>query len=355
MSIHIINGQPWEQSEFNDLQTDSITGWSTAPAFPKSIRSSQVCVTNNKVFIVGIRSNTDGGTILSTYSANIDINGVISSWSIAGSLVTSLSGGAIVLLQNKLYHIGGEDTSGISSTIIQQAIVNEDGTLGPWNFYGNLPIASEGHEVVVTVDKIYLIGLNRLSAPIDSTGNIGTWTNEGAMPTELYSPGDWTPISLFGYSLTPSIIKTSSKVYVVSGLSIYSAAIEMDGTLGEFIAESPISGLSSGAELFGSAVMVTKNRVFLIGGRNTELASSKRVRTAPIIDGNIGSWSYGEDLPAVCFAAAAFSTVSKVYVVSTNSSYIYVADFIGGLNDYLNSTWYESSFWTNFKGQTEIS
>jgi len=90
---------------------------------------------------------------------------------------------------------------------------------------------------------------------------------------------------------------------------------------------------------YRSQAIVTKNRVYLLGG-HTGAAGIATVCTAPVnSDGTLGEWATGTSLPTTLYGAPVIVTKSRVYLSGgVNSggftSTVYTAPFAGGMNDY---------------------
>ena len=113
---------------------------------------------------------------------------------------------------------------------------------------------------------------------------------------------------------------------------------------------SDITGWSTGTSLptalSHSQAIVTKNRVYLLGGFNGS-SSVSTVYTAPInSDGTLGTWSTGTSLPGALYGSQAIVTQNRVYLMggwtTAGVATVYTAPFSGGLNDY--STFYTTGY-----------
>jgi N-acetylneuraminic acid mutarotase len=94
-----------------------------------------------------------------------------------------------------------------------------------------------------------------------------------------------------------------------------------------------------GVKIVASAV-ITKNRVYLLGGNNGS-AYVSTVYTAPInADGTLGTWTTGTSLPVELSSSQVIMTKNCIYLLgghtlsSTAISTVYTATISGGLNDY---------------------
>ena len=267
------SGQPWRQQyAFNILQSTDITGWSSGTDLPATLSRSQAIVTKNRVYTLG-------------------------------------------------GYTGSNPTN-----VVYTAPIREDGTLGAWTTGTSLPATLENSQAIVTKNRVYLLGGSGTSAvytaPINTDGTLGTWTTGTSLPRVLSSS---------------QAIVTKNRVYMLGGSgtsAVYTAPINKDGTLGAWT-----TGTSLPRPLSHSQAIVTKNRVYLLG-RNTSNNNVATVYTAPINeDGTLGAWTTGTSLPATLENSQAIVTKGKIYLLggrsgTTNTNTVRVANFTGGLNDY---------------------
>jgi len=216
-------------------------------------------------------------------SLNFNIDGGIAN--IVGDLPSAIAQEQAVLTTNKLYTLGGVDTSAVYA-----ATVNSDGTLAAWSTVTSLPVATSAAALVVTSNRVYVAG---------------------------------------------GIISGNPSA------AVHTAFINTDGTLGAWSAAASLPVAISNAQ-----VMVSKKRVYIFGGKVGGVASSA-VYTAPInADGTLGAWTTQSSLPATIYDSQAIVTANKVHLLggvasNTYSSVTYNAPITGGLNDY--STYYDGS------------
>ena len=304
-----------------------ITGWSADGVLPASLSYSQSVVTSSKVYLLG---GSTGSTYQSTvYSAQIDLNGTIGVWSTEANLPGGLSHSQSVVTSSKVYMLGGYNGSAYTN-VVYSAPIDGNGSIGPWTTEANLPVGLGASQSVVTNSKVYLfVGYNSSgyltavhSAPIDVNGTIGVWSTET----------NNLPIGV-SYS---QAVATNSKVYLLGGHNgsgqlnaVHSAPIDANGTIGIWGTETSLLE----ALRFSQAVM-TKSRVYLLGGNNGSYTNA--VRSAPIdTNGTIGTWSTGTSLPGIMASSQTFVTKSKIYLLgghngSTNLTTIYSAPFADG-------------------------
>ena len=331
----IDNAVPWKQQYYsNTLQNADITGWTSGTNLPVTLSYTQAIVTNSRVYLIG---GLSGSTYTSNvYTAPINSDGTLGTWTTGTSLPSTHYGCNTLVTKNRVYLLGGYDGSNYSS-IVHTAPINADGTLGTWTTGTSLPGALGLSGVVVTNDRVYLLGGYNNSAyvstvytaPINTDGTLGTWTIGTNIPL----------------AMTSRVITTKNRVYLLGGYSInltyyanvYTAPINADGTLGTWTASNSLPGPLA----YGQPI-TTNSRVYLLGGSDSGGGPAVSiVYTAPInTDGTLGTWTTGTSLPGALGSSQAIVTNSRVYLLggSNNGSVstVYTAPFLGGSNNYTN-------------------
>lgn len=191
-----------------------------------------------------------------------------------------------------------------------------------------LPTPMANPKAFVTKNKVYLIpGSNNMigsaptvyettnkiySASISAGGNIGAWTQEGTLPFNSYSPGN------------QAAFITKNRLYTVggdltiggvpSGNNSWSCDINTDGTLGSWT-----KGPDLPQAIRQTVPLVTKNRVYLLGGRLIDhpgFPVTSKVYTATYdSNGVVGNWTEVTALPKPLAFHNAFIIKNKAYVV----------------------------------------
>lgn len=331
------SGQPWRQQyDINDTQNADITDWSTNINLPGVLIRSQAIVTKNRVYLLG--GNNGSSYVATVYTAPINEDGTLGSWTTGTSLPGLCGNSQPVVTKNRVYLLGGYHT-GFSSTVYTAPIIS-DGTLGSWTTASSLPSLCGNSQAILTKNRVYLMGGNNgatylsavYTATINSDGTLGAWTTGTALPG--------------GLSITQAVV-TKNRVYLLGGsngtqfATVYTTPINGDGTLGTWT-----TGTSLPIAIANSQSVITKNRVYLLGGLVTGTRSAS-VYSAPInADGTLGTWTTGTSLPTTMVYNQAVTVKDKIYLLGgqingVNSSAIYVGSFSGGLSDY--SPYYDGS------------
>lgn len=318
------HGRPWElQHDLNESQSADITGWASTAIPPHDMSMGHVVVTKNKVHLLGGIPNT-GGPISDVYTANIDSNGVIGTWFLSGSLSYGVYKASVIVTKNRVYLIGGMSGAGsVAVSSVQTASINSDGSLGVWTITNSLPSPVFESSAFLTKNRAFIVAYNNTSlytAIINSDGTLGNWSLD-------VSGG-----ALSGRSPFSIVIK--NKVYIFpyqANATTNIATINSDGTLGNWSSNTNFTYSSD-----SRSYVVTKNKIYVIGGNNYD--NGVKVLMATVnIDGTIGSWSEGTSLPGAVINGNLVVTSSRIYLINAQSStgrVSYYANFAGGLNDY---------------------
>lgn len=204
--------------------------------------------------------------------------------------------------------------------------------------------------VVVTKSKVYVLTPEVQVASVDSSGVVGAFSDSSIrIPTYVETPTYPNPplrrtggtafvtrdtLYYVGGADTWAVRDQNGALVVPTGTaSIYSSTIASDGTIGSFSTES---NALPAARAYGS-VVVTKNRVYYLGGLNFNGTVTQRPQTSVYYadidaDGNLGSWSTSSNsLYAAIAFAACMRIGDKVYLIGGRtffgppSSNVYVA------------------------------
>lgn len=342
------SGQPWcQQYEINKLQSVSDIGpWGTGTALPVALTYSSTIVTKNRVYLFGGYNGTSW--ISTIYTAPINTDGTLGSWSTSGTLPMAWGVQKAVIIKNKVYLLGGYTSGTTTTNNIALAFINSDGTIGTFTNIGTLPGTLGWSQCIVTNSRIYLVaGYNQAnslssviySAPLNSDGSLGTWVTETPFPVSVGAG---------------SIAIVKNKVYYFGGVvtfpstatnNIYVANINNDGTLGTWNLSSSVLPVA----LSVSQIFVSKSRVYIITGALTSSTVTGNIYSAVInADGTLGTWETQSGAISTGYVGGQLIvTNSRIYslgghtAAGTPTSTVSVANVSGGLNDY--SAYYEDT------------
>jgi hypothetical protein len=146
---------------------------------------------------------TNNSTTTTVNYAPINSNGTLGSWSATTSLPTATGEATSIAYNGYLYEIGG-NTGSLTATV-NYAPINSNGTLGSWSATTSLPTATVEATSVAYNGYLYEIGgyTSLLAAtttvnyaPINSNGTLGSWSATIVLPTATYRA---TSVAYNGY------------------------------------------------------------------------------------------------------------------------------------------------------------
>lgn len=332
------SGKPWcSQYDFNSDQSNPIGPWVTGGNVTVNLFQSHVLVTKDRVYLIGGKTTTN--TIATIYTATISPNGVIGTWGTSGTIPAAIGAGQLVVTKNRVYLIGGFLNTAARSSVYT-AVINTNGTLGTWSTVASLPGLVAHPQSLVTKTRIYIFGgfdgtasVNSVySTPVDSSGVIGTWSTETSLP-DIISGAE--------------VVVTKNRVYLIGGVAtsvyssaIYSSPIAEDGTIGAWVTETSLP-----VALAYHKAIVTNSKVYILGGFTGSYINATYI--APInSDGTIGAWTQSTSLPATLAYSQLISVVDRIYTIGgysggVSSKTVRYTTFVGGFNDY--SPYYDGS------------
>jgi len=355
------------------INADGTLGaWTTSEnSLPTPVGFSQIVVTKNRVYSLGGANSS--GSITAVYTAPINSDGTLGVWTTSSnSLPVAIRNSQVVVTKNRAYLLGG-DVNGTNSSVVYTAVINSDGTLGAWsNANNNLPGGIAYSQAIVTKNKVYMLGGHNGSpvstvytAPVNADGTLGTWSTSTSLPAVLSNSQAIVTkgrVYLLGGSTSGESSPTIYTATIAGGTADYS--IFHDGTINKFdgsdisgstilydtyddfsLNTQPGSGqpwknqyeinsshtgdtlsawtttTSLPTTITESNAVVTKNRVYLLGGHVSNNQSSA-IYTAPInADGTLGTWTTAGNLPISISSTQAIVAKNRVYIIGPSTIY----------------------------------
>lgn len=278
------------------------------------------------------------------YDFNIIQAGDITGWTGSQLLPNMLYGSQVIVTKNRAYLLGGV-SNGVYTSSIYTANINVDGSLTSWILDINtLPVPIAFSQAIVIKNRVYLLGghisvnsaisftSNIYTAAINLDGTLGSWN--------LY--GGVLPIA---YAYGQSIV-TNNRVYLITGhdgtsgiLTTYTTTINADGSLGTWSTGSNLL-----IPLYYSCVVSIKNKVYILGGSSNGVKTSDIYSSDIAPDGTLGAWSLVGNLPGVLQYSQAFVSRNTLYLfggydgVYLSSVYMCNINLDGTLGNWVTGT-----------------
>ena len=173
---------------------------------------------NGRIYVSGGNDGSSGATN-GVYLTTVNANHSLTSWSASSALPTKLYSHAMVQLNGYLYAIGGIDNLfAVRKTVYKAQIDAVNGTLGSWSATNDLPIAASDDgvydtAVVVVQGRIYVIGGHDKDGGSRDTVFIGT--QDGSGNITWTTSATTLPIAIAEHTATVS----SNRIYVIGGFN----------------------------------------------------------------------------------------------------------------------------------------
>lgn len=309
---HMYNNNYHKDNMFQETTVTEITGWVAEPLFPRAGKHWASFVTKDRVYIAGGRLSV-GVYSNEVWTAPIDSSGIIGTWTAAPSLPYTTVNPMPIVLETKVFLIGGWSSYtynqyGITYNYagICWAPINTDGTIGSWTTLNTNAYAGMLDQMVYN-NHIYNQSGSR---EIDlSTATLGETvrTDEAVFKHTHSATGSFTyvhkdyylsydassknqslgnsghlegtPLVTISPTITGNTVMTKNRLFALAMAKSY--PIDDNGLLGE-----PISMPACPYERDGAAVVVTKSRIYRIGGfKAGDNIYTPDVCSAPFADG----------------------------------------------------------------------
>jgi N-acetylneuraminic acid mutarotase len=295
------NAVEWAEFNASTLAIDSpnpgdglCNGWCNNSDYDLPANRVGMSMVAYNGFLYALGGTTDGTAANSTTSvwvSKLGANGEPQLWHpsvgtpdywfvSSNTLPAALSYTSIAAYENKLYLVGGRDTSGNSINDVYAADLLPTGDIGPWSTSGmqNLttPGARYGHSVHVYNDTMYVIGgsnsgtlLNTVYlSKLNSDGSMNAWVQTSSFSTGRTSFGGQMTALWGAYIYLAGGCQAVTSGYCSTIASdVQLASINADGTLAPW---NPILTLTN--QKIGYSFIAWQNGLYRLGGCNRQTA-----------------------------------------------------------------------------------
>ncbi|MFH1465764.1 MAG: MopE-related protein [Pseudomonadota bacterium] len=206
--LYVAGGNTGSYTYSNDVlsaplgSSGAVGSWnSSISALPTATTVGAFMTDGHCLIFAGGMTSSDY-TAEEVYTAELNGDGTISSWSAQASLSTGVSYAVGAAMRGYVYVIGGEYASSYYYTsptaTVQYARLDPDCTIDSWSTTTSLPAARSYAGIAMAGDSIYVVGGEDTSGNTSasvyraSPGTIGTissWSTEASLPSSRARPG----------------------------------------------------------------------------------------------------------------------------------------------------------------------
>lgn len=312
---------------------EPLNTWESMQPLPQALSSHQSIQYNNNIYVFGGGAgNTYSDDILMSH---IDENGNLGEWISAGNIPQPMIWHTVINSQNNLYMIGGaisdpkpSNSLGVTTiSKVYKATISANGFVENWNELPPLPKAAGRGGAFIYLNKLYYLGGITRTSPSDSE----------QVSSSLYSlpldsaQGSWTSLTSIPKPLAEFALFTRlNKIFVVGGMNTNTSPSKdiFEGNLLEngSIEWTLVSTLPEG--LRRPAFAQNENTYFLFGGYNG--SSFQSTVYYSLLDNNLrpANWvTSSHEIPPSCCNTAS-SNNEYVYILGRHDGATYYNDVL---------------------------
>lgn len=137
-------------------ETGELGNFTSSGYLPEPLDDVRVAVIGQYIYTigggVGLFSSTN-----KIYRSTINADGSLSAWTQYGTLPIWTTGNGVFVTNKRIYSIAGSQEPGVIHSSVYSAPINPDGTIGTWTQSPSLPISVYGGNVFATNSKLYYV------------------------------------------------------------------------------------------------------------------------------------------------------------------------------------------------------
>lgn len=266
-------------------------------------------------YIYQIGGHNGGAFSLTTVSyAQINANGTLGNWTTTTSLPTATKFATSVVYSGHIFVLGGSPNNSLFSNAVYSAPINPNGTLGSWTLVSTTPAVSHKATAVVYGEYVYYMGGYSgifqdgvYYAHLNTDGTTGSWNSTTSLPVPM---SDAVSVAYNGY------------IYELAGInnggfkdSAYYAQVNNDGTIGSW---NTTTSLPVGMNLASGALY--DGYVYILGGQNGSGVLSSVYYARLRDDGTIAAWHSANDMPWQFIEGSAVAANGRLYMIGGNDT-----------------------------------
>jgi formylglycine-generating enzyme required for sulfatase activity len=265
----------------------STSAWVTKTSMPTVRSGMGIAVLNNKIYLIG--GNTSSGSLATVE----EYDPLTDTWSTLPNMPTARAPAAAAV-NNKIYVIGGGDIG---------TVQEYDPLANTWTAKASMPTVRAPYIAVVNL-KIYAIGgynsiTGSLAVNEEYDPSLDIWTSKARMPTARNS----TPVAA-----------ANGKVYAIGGEysqnSPYSIVQEYAPSTNTWATKAPMPTARR-----APAAAVIDNKIYVIGGSNTV-----NLATVELYDPATNIWTTKASMPTARSYPVVAVVNGKIYAIGGSNS-----------------------------------
>jgi hypothetical protein len=308
----------------------ALGSWTTLSSLPTGTSVAAVMSDGHCLVLAGGSTASDS-TAEEVYTAELNGDGTIGSWSAQTSLSSGVSYASGAAVRGYVYVVGGYTSSSGTTTTVSYARLDPDCSIDAWSTTTALPSARNSASVVAAGGRIWVVGGESSSGSTSSavysaapgtTGTISSWTTETSLPYSRSFPG---VAVIDGY-----LVAAGGEDSWGNGTDdVFYAAIGSSGTLGSW----STSSATLSTDLYYHRLTSWQGHIYQVGGWD---------------DGGWGSASRTDEVYYLTTShssavSARQTALSYVFDLGSSSDLVRLSWVLTAPTDGLLSLWYRSA------------
>ena len=153
------NGAP-RSTVYAAAQTGGSLGpWTTEIPLPQAMGESGAAVANGYIYVVGGHAvSGSGGGRATVYAALIGTGGALGAWKSLTPLPQARWDVGVIAVGGYLWAIGGYNSAARATATVYRALLQTNGSIGPWQSVPSLPSAVAEHTVSAVQNDLFVAG-----------------------------------------------------------------------------------------------------------------------------------------------------------------------------------------------------
>lgn len=308
-----------QYASFNSNGT--LGSWNTTTDYPSTITNQSSVAYNGQLYVLG---QTGGGVNNRIYRTTINNDGTVGSWNWDGggsnNLTTSTVNASMFVYGKYLYVVGGGTSSSGYVDAVQYASINSDGSLGTWGSTATLTTAKSLSAVGVINGYLYVAGGETASGTYSSAVEFAKINSNGTISNWQTSTNLAASFSNGGFGFS------NNTIYLISGLQGGSRVKNVLYLKTRSGGSGATSAWSTSPSTFTAqrtrhASAVHNGYLYVIGGVTTGSSYLLSSQYAKINDdGSVGSWSATTGLPIGLADMSSLTYAGRIYLFGGRTS-----------------------------------
>ncbi len=236
----------------NPLNTSGVPGgtWTTATSSNPggvALTSASFTVIGNYIYTFGINASP-GGAQSTVYSAPLNTNGTVGSWTATTSLPAARTNAASTWLNGCIYVVGGTSDGTTRVNTNYYACPSSSGTIAAWNTAPTIPTSVSSNAVASYGGRIYNVGGSPSAGNASNTVTYTTVNNGGSGSIIGAAWQADSDVAVVNNRYRHATVVYEGYIYVIGGSisgggdittqTVEYAPINSDGTLGAWVADT---------------------------------------------------------------------------------------------------------------------